>query len=57
LKKHCQARLASYQVPTRFELVDELPRNAMGKILKRVLRDKWAEPSAEGDVGLGSGLD
>jgi malonyl-CoA/methylmalonyl-CoA synthetase len=44
LRKHCQARLASYQVPTRFELVDELPRNAMGKILKRALRDKLAEP-------------
>lgn len=43
LKKHCQVSLANYQVPTRFELVDELPRNAMGKILKRALRDKLAE--------------
>jgi len=40
LKVHCQERLASYQVPTRFERVDELPRNAMGKILKRELRDQ-----------------
>jgi malonyl-CoA/methylmalonyl-CoA synthetase len=42
LKKLCQAKLADYQVPTHFELVDELPRNSMGKILKRVLRDKLA---------------
>ena len=40
LKKHCQASLVNYQVPTRFELVDELPRNTMGKILKRVLKDR-----------------
>jgi len=46
LKKFCQERLANYQVPTHFEMVDELPRNAMGKILKRVLRDKLDEPSA-----------
>jgi malonyl-CoA/methylmalonyl-CoA synthetase len=46
LKKYCQANLANYQVPACFELVDELPRNAMGKILKRVLRDKLAEIGA-----------
>ncbi len=27
-------RLASYKVPSRFLLVDELPRNAMGKVIK-----------------------
>jgi malonyl-CoA/methylmalonyl-CoA synthetase len=51
LKKHCQMSLVDYQVPSRFELVDELPRNAMGKILKRVLRDKLAEPGAPADTG------
>jgi len=50
LKKHCQERLASYQVPTRFELVDELPRNAMGKILKRVLRDTLIEQDTSADA-------
>jgi malonyl-CoA/methylmalonyl-CoA synthetase len=50
LKAHCLERLARYQVPTHFELVDELPRNAMGKILKRVLRDRTAEPDAESDA-------
>jgi fatty-acyl-CoA synthase len=32
--------LASYKRPTRLILVDELPRNASGKILKHVLRDR-----------------
>ncbi len=50
LKKYCQANLVNYQVPVRFELVDELPRNAMGKILKRVLRDKLAEPGFPADA-------
>jgi len=43
LGKHCKKSLANYQVPTRFELIDELPRNTMGKILKRTLRDRLAE--------------
>ena len=42
LKKHCRERLVNYGVPTRFELVDELPRNTMGKVLKRALKDKFA---------------
>ncbi len=33
-----QARLARYKVPKRVLLVEELPRNAMGKVQKNVLR-------------------
>lgn len=49
LKVYCRERLADYQVPRRFELVDELPRNTMGKVLKRVLRDELAECDAGTD--------
>ncbi|WP_436491958.1 FadD3 family acyl-CoA ligase [Actinokineospora sp. HUAS TT18] len=35
----CRERLANYKVPRSVELRDELPRNATGKILKRMLRD------------------
>lgn len=35
-------RLASYKRPTRVELIDELPRNPAGKILRRVLRERAA---------------
>jgi malonyl-CoA/methylmalonyl-CoA synthetase len=44
LQDHCRERLASYQLPARFELVQELPRNTMGKILKRELREKFVSP-------------
>jgi len=32
-------RLADYKVPRTWELVDELPRDPNGKVLKRLLRD------------------
>jgi malonyl-CoA/methylmalonyl-CoA synthetase len=37
-----QARLARYKVPKRVLIVDELPRNAMGKVQKNVLRATYA---------------
>ncbi|MFC3227417.1 long-chain fatty acid--CoA ligase [Marinibaculum pumilum] len=37
--QHCGANLARYKVPKSVRLVPALPRNATGKILKRVLRD------------------
>lgn len=40
LKKHCQQKLVDYQRPLHFEIVEELPRNTMGKILKRTLKEK-----------------
>jgi acyl-CoA synthetase (AMP-forming)/AMP-acid ligase II len=36
----CKDSLASYKKPKRVVFVDELPRNAAGKILKRELRDQ-----------------
>ncbi len=38
LEAYCRERLAAYKVPRAWELVDELPKSASGKILKRVLR-------------------
>ncbi|MGH3519311.1 MAG: FadD3 family acyl-CoA ligase [Haloechinothrix sp.] len=38
--EHCRATLANYKVPRQVEFVSELPRNATGKVLKRVLRDQ-----------------
>jgi malonyl-CoA/methylmalonyl-CoA synthetase len=37
-----QARLARYKIPKRVLLVDELPRNAMGKVQKSLLRATYA---------------
>ena len=36
----CRARLASYKKPESVVFIEELPRNPMGKVLKRVLRDQ-----------------
>jgi acyl-CoA synthetase (AMP-forming)/AMP-acid ligase II len=38
--EQCRADLAGYKKPKRVVFVDELPRNASGKILKRELRDR-----------------
>ncbi|HZZ34540.1 MAG TPA: fatty acid--CoA ligase, partial [Caulobacteraceae bacterium] len=38
---HCKAALASYKRPRSLEIVAELPRNTMGKLLKRELRDPY----------------
>ncbi|WP_223593801.1 acyl-CoA synthetase [Neobacillus bataviensis] len=37
--KHCQNNLASYKKPTSVVFIDELPRNAAGKVLRRELRE------------------
>jgi malonyl-CoA/methylmalonyl-CoA synthetase len=38
-----KARLARYKVPKRILVVEELPRNAMGKVQKNALRKMFAE--------------
>ena len=40
LQRHCRERLAAYKVPVRFELVEELPRNAFGKLQRHRLRER-----------------
>jgi acyl-CoA synthetase (AMP-forming)/AMP-acid ligase II len=43
LKAHVKANLAAYKAPREFEFLDELPRNATGKILKRELHAREAK--------------
>ncbi len=38
LREHCVQHLARFKVPKEFRVVDELPRNSMGKILKSELQ-------------------
>jgi fatty-acyl-CoA synthase len=37
----CQQKLARFKVPASVLFIDELPRNAAGKILKRTLREQY----------------
>ena len=39
LKGHVKSNLARYKVPREIVFVDELPRNATGKVLKRELAE------------------
>jgi malonyl-CoA/methylmalonyl-CoA synthetase len=36
-----KGRIANYKVPKRVFVVEDLPRNAMGKVQKNVLRDRY----------------
>ena len=35
LRSHIRTRLAGYKVPRRIHVVDELPRNSTGKLVRR----------------------
>jgi acyl-CoA synthetase (AMP-forming)/AMP-acid ligase II len=43
----CDGRLARFKLPKSVEFVNEIPRNASGKALKRILRDRFDTPAAE----------
>jgi acyl-CoA synthetase (AMP-forming)/AMP-acid ligase II len=43
IMEFCRQRLASFKRPRAVVFVDELPRNPMGKVLKRVLREKYGQ--------------
>lgn len=43
IMEYCRVRLASFKRPRSVIFVDELPRNPMGKVLKRELRDKFGK--------------
>ena len=42
----CRAHMARFKVPKRIVLADDLPRNAMGKVQKNVLRQLHAQALA-----------
>jgi malonyl-CoA/methylmalonyl-CoA synthetase len=42
VRAHCKTLLANFKVPKQVEVIDVLPRNAMGKVQKNVLRERFA---------------
>lgn len=44
LVQYCQQRLAGFKRPRSVVFIDELPRNVMGKVLKRDLRQQFGHP-------------
>jgi fatty-acyl-CoA synthase len=49
LKEHVKSNLARYKVPRDIVVIDELPRNATGKVLKRELVDRDGDGSGAQD--------
>lgn len=43
LKKHLKEQLANYKMPKQIHVISELPKNATGKVLKRVLKERLRE--------------
>ena len=43
ISEHCRQNLASFKRPRYVEFIEELPRTSTGKILKRVLREKYGK--------------
>jgi acyl-CoA synthetase (AMP-forming)/AMP-acid ligase II len=41
--EYCRDKLAGYKIPRKLELIDALPRNPSGKVLKTVLREPYWE--------------
>jgi acyl-CoA synthetase (AMP-forming)/AMP-acid ligase II len=40
---HCRDRVAGYKVPRSVDFVDDFPRDPAGKLLKRLIRDRYWE--------------
>jgi len=43
LISHAKEHLAAFKVPKQVHFVDQLPKNTAGKLLKRTLRDQFAQ--------------
>jgi acyl-CoA synthetase (AMP-forming)/AMP-acid ligase II len=41
LLAYCRSQLAGFKCPRSVQIVDQLPRTAMGKLDKRVLRERY----------------
>jgi fatty-acyl-CoA synthase len=41
LKQFCAGNIAGYKIPKSIRIVDRIPRNETGKVLKRELRDRF----------------
>jgi acyl-CoA synthetase (AMP-forming)/AMP-acid ligase II len=46
LRQHARAVLSGYKVPTQWEFVGDLPRNAGGKVLRRLLAAPTTQPAS-----------
>jgi len=50
IRLHCATRLADYQQPRKFFIVDALPRNSLGKIMKHAILSEIMIESGHGSI-------
>jgi len=43
---HCRGRIGGYKIPRKMAFVEELPKSAMGKILKTEIRKIYGESNS-----------
>jgi acyl-CoA synthetase (AMP-forming)/AMP-acid ligase II len=43
VKAFCQGKIAGYKIPKAIQLVDRIPKNETGKVIKRELRDRYTK--------------
>src|SRR2546423_5262761 len=55
LHEYAARRLSAHKVPVDFIVVDELPKNALGKVAHRLLQERDARSSAAASGGVGQG--
>jgi acyl-CoA synthetase (AMP-forming)/AMP-acid ligase II len=47
LREHCTVHLAKYKQPRSFEVCKDLPRNFLGKVIRRELRETTDETATD----------
>jgi len=53
LMRFCRERLEAYQMPESIEIVDELPRTALGKVSRRTVRERLEDQALQSRRGSG----
>jgi len=53
----CRAKLADYKLPADFDFVTELPKSRTGKVLKRVLRERYRPHPKADPTGVRNAAD
>ncbi|MFT4712004.1 MAG: long-chain acyl-CoA synthetase [Porticoccaceae bacterium] len=50
VREFCHGQIGAFKIPTRIVCVDELPKSALGKVLKSQLRQLYSQPPARSNL-------
>ena len=50
LVSHCREHIGGYKIPRQYAFLPEMPKSAMGKILKTDLRKTFSDPDVPREV-------